>query len=100
MCSSMKSRMRSRSVSTWGLGVKSIDWSSPRGWAARTLAGMAVAGEELAVLLEEPGELQLRGGGQRLALEDAGGLGPGQLRRRGQEELVDQACRPELAVQV
>ncbi len=50
----------------------------------------AVAGEELAVLLEQPGQLQPGDLGQ-LALEDPRRLAAAQLRRDRQEELVDQA---------
>src|SRR5690349_2119599 len=104
MCSSMKSRMRSRSVSTWGLGVKSMYsvpllGAGPRTLAARRLA-TPVAGEELAVLLQQPGELQLGRARQRPALEDARRVATGHPRRGGEEELVDDAGCPELAVQV
>src|SRR4051794_18739691 len=110
----MKSRTRSRSVATSGLGVKSIApprrlcsrqryligsafpvGAAPAAWAP--CSGAAVAGEELAVLLEQPGELEL-GGGWQFALEDRR-PGARQLRRHGQEQLVDQPLRPELGVQ-
>src|SRR5690349_15406295 len=85
----MKSRTRSRSVATSGLGMKSIGSSS-------SLVASNVAGEELTVLLEQPRQSELRLGGE-FALEDRGS-GAGQLRRHGQEQLVDQAPRPELGV--
>src|SRR5437868_5321681 len=99
----MKSRTRSRSSATSGLGLKSIG-SSPRlsgarnaiGWAA---SGPPVAGEELPVLLEQPGEVEVDHPGQR-PLEDPRRLAAAQLRRDRQEELVDQAVGLELLVQV
>ena len=53
---------------------------------------MAVAGEELAVLLEQPGELQVRGGEEGGRLDDAGRFATDQLGGDGKEQLVDQAC--------
>ena len=57
----------------------------------------AVAGEELAVLLEEPGELE---GSLELrqALRQARPLAAGELRRVGDEQLVDQARLDQLGV--
>src|SRR4051812_32191314 len=100
----MKSRMRSRRVSTWGLGVKSIDCVLSSGLGRPNASGRRlpppVAGEELAVLLEQPGQLQLGHAGQLVALEDAGRFGAGHPRGGGEEELVDEALPPELAVEV
>src|SRR5262245_32109482 len=95
----MKSRMRERSVSTSGLGLKSTAASSPRRCSGgATLPRPAVAGEELAVLLEQPGQLESLDAG-KLALEDARRSAPGELRGDRQEELVDQARRLHLGVQ-
>ena len=94
----MKSRIRSRRVSTWGLGLKSTTASSPRYSGAATLPRPPVAGEELAVLLQQPGQLE-RLELRQLALEDARGRAAGELRRDRQEELVDEAERLQLGVQ-
>src|SRR5215218_8199846 len=99
----MKSRTRSRSSATSGLGLKSIG-SSPRlsgatnaiRWAT---SGPPVAGEKLAVLLQQPGELEVDDPRQR-TLEDPRRLAAAQLRRDRQEELVDEAVGLELLVQV
>src|SRR5689334_6557872 len=98
----MKSSTRSRSSATSGLGVKSIG-SSPRPlWetnANRYLAsGPAVAGEELAVLLEQPDEVEADHLRQR-SLEDPRAPDPAQLWRDGQEELVNQALGLERGMQ-
>src|SRR6478672_2730090 len=98
MCSSMKSRIRSRSVSTWGLGLKSTAGGPLLGAGCRNASSAAaVAGEELAVLLEQPGELERNERRQR-ALDDPGRLPSGQLRGDGEEEVIDQAGRLQLAV--
>src|SRR6476646_4784453 len=90
----MKSRMRSRSASTWGLGLKSICLaSSPRVRSGRTVPRSAppVAGEELAVVLQQPSEFE-RHPVVQLALEDARRrAAAAQLRRDREEELVDEA---------
>src|SRR5215207_4858412 len=93
----MKSRIRSRSVSTSGLGLKSTTASSPRYSGAATLPRPPVAGEELAILLQQPGELQWHHLGQ-LTLDDPGRRPAGELRRGGQEELVDQIGSLHLGV--
>src|SRR6478735_9870991 len=95
----MKSRMRSRSVSTWGLGLKSMLLSPLLGSGGGKLPGPGVAGEELALLLQQPGQLQ-RHHVVELALEDARRrAAAAQLRRDRQEELVDQPGRLQRAVQ-
>ena len=112
----MKSRTRSRSVATSGLGLKSIYVLSSglggqnasaipvtsrlvRPYVRKTAkSAAAVAGEELALVLQQPGELQLGDRGQ-VALEDPRRVAAGQLRRDRQEELVDQAVRLQGAVE-
>src|ERR1700742_3221310 len=99
----MKSRIRSRSAATSGVGSKSI---SPSLLVARppvrnvgaTLPGRApVAGEELAAFLQEPGELQL-GDRRERAFEDRV-AGADQFRRERQEELVGEARCLQLRVE-
>src|SRR3954447_26157650 len=85
----MKSRIRSRRASTSGLGLKST---------AVILLRPPIAGEELAVLLQQPSELQ-RLDLRQLSLEDPRGGPAGELRRGGQEEVVDQSERLHLGVQ-
>src|ERR1700710_32195 len=95
----MKSRTRSRSVATSGLGLKSIGVLSsgpPAGNASCSAA--PVAREQLAVLLQQPGQLEL-GDGRQLTLEDAWRVAAAELRRGRQKELVDQSPSLELAVQ-
>src|SRR3954463_13901085 len=100
----MKSSTRSRSCATSGLGLKSIR-SSPRPLLRRKNAigslysGSPVAGEELAVLFQQPGELEADHVRKR-TLEDPRRLATAQLRRDRQEEVVDQAVRLHLRVQV
>src|SRR5215203_5559534 len=94
----MKSRIRSRRVSTSGLGLKSTTASSPRGSGGATLPRPAIAGEELSVLLQEPGQLQ-RGNLGELALDDARRRAAGELGGDGQEEVVYQPLRLHLAVE-
>src|SRR4051812_38804009 len=96
----MKSSTRSRSVATSGVGVKSM-CSSPRlplPVAANANSGTAVASEELVVLPEQPGELQL-GHAREVALDDPRRVAAGQLRRDREEEIVDVAGALELVVQ-
>src|SRR6187397_277732 len=89
----MKSSTRSRSSATSGLGLKSIV-SSPRSPERERYliggSGPPVAGEELAVVLEQPGQLHLDDLGQR-PLEDPRPAATTQLRRDRQEQLVYQA---------
>ena len=88
----MKSRTRSRRASTWGLGLKSISGVLSSGLVGPKATGLRppVAGEELAVLLQQPGQLERLDAGQ-IALEDARGAAAAQLRRDRQEQLIDQA---------
>src|SRR5215213_5340630 len=65
---------------------------------ARPRRDAAVAGEELALRLEEPGELDLVDVGKR-PLEHAWSLSAGDLRRERQEELIGEAALAEPAVQ-
>src|SRR6187200_1156057 len=98
----MKSSTRSRSSATSGLGLKSIV-SSPRSPERERYligaSGPAVAGEELAILLQQPSQLHLDDPRER-PLEDPRPLATTQLRRDRQEELVDQAVGLELLVNV
>ena len=89
----MKSRTRSRSVCDLGAGVEVHRCPllvALLGRANASSGAAPVAGEELAVLLEQPGQLELGDLGQ-VALEDPRRLAAGQLRRDREEELVDQA---------
>src|ERR1700710_488654 len=95
----MKSRTRSRSVATSGLGLKSIGVLSSGAAAGNASCSAApVAREQLAVLLQQPGQLEL-GDGRQLTLEDAWRVAAAELRRGRQKELVDQSPSLELAVQ-
>src|SRR6187200_3128030 len=85
----MNPAMRSRSDCTSGEGLKSIIW---------TLRHPAVAGEELAPGLEQPGELDFVHVGQR-PLEDARSLAARNLRGDREEELVRQPALAQPAVQ-
>src|SRR5215213_10723671 len=119
----MNASMRSRRDSTSGEGLKSTAESyrldarvlrrcegAPPGATrfmregqpvlspARPRRDAAVAGEELALRLEEPGELDLVDVGKR-PLEHAWSLSAGDLRRERQEELIGEAALAEPAVQ-
>jgi hypothetical protein len=81
--------MRSRRDSTSGEGLKST---------VRKRRHPAIAGEELAPGLEQPGELDVIHLGQG-ALQDPGALTTRDLRGDGQEELVRQPSLTQPAVQ-
>ena len=93
----MKSSTRSRSVGDLGAGLevhRFLSSSLRRGERYSMVdSGPAVAGEELAVGLQQPGQLQLDDLRQR-PLDDPRRLAAAQLRRDRQEELVDQAGAP------
>src|ERR1700709_1948663 len=84
----MKSRTRSRSVATSGLGLKSSGVLSSGAAAGNASCSAApVAREQLAVHLLQPGQLEL-GDGRQLTLEDAWRVAAAELRRGRPKELV------------
>src|SRR5829696_5800633 len=85
----MNAPMRSLRDSTSDEGLKSIIW---------TLRHPAVAGKELSLGLEQPGELHLIDVRER-SLEHPRTLATRDLRRDRQEELVGQAALAEPAVE-
>src|SRR3954453_7234128 len=91
----MNAWMRSRRDSTSGEGLKS---TVERYRSGALLGDPAVAAEELALGLQQPGELDVVDVGQG-TLQDAGALAPCDLRGERQEELVRQAGLANPAVQ-
>src|SRR3954468_22041840 len=85
----MKPAMRSLREETSGEGLKSIIW---------TLRHTAIAGEELSLGLEQPGELDLIDVWQG-AFEHPRALAAGDLRGDGEKELVGEAALAQPAVQ-
>src|ERR1700744_5764907 len=93
----MKSRMRSRSAATSGVGSKSIFPSLLVPGRGESSSSSRVAGEELRAFLEKPRKLELGDLGER-SLEDRG-AGADEFRRDREEELVGEPRRLELGVQ-
>src|SRR5512141_1113207 len=85
----MNAATRSRRDSTSGEGLKSIIW---------TLRHPAIAGEQLALGFEQPGELHLLDVGQG-ALQDPRALAAGDLRGDREEELVRETALAQAAVE-
>src|SRR6266496_1617838 len=86
----MNAAMRSLSEETSGDGLKSIIWT--------LLRDPVIAGEELALGFEQPGEVDLIDVGQG-SLQHPRALAAGDLRRDGQEELVGEPALAKAAVQ-
>src|SRR4029450_5429962 len=86
----MNAATRSRRDSTSGEGLKSIIWT--------LLRDPVIAGEELALRFEQPGELDLINVWE-CALQDPRAFATGDLRRDRQEELVRQAALAQAAVE-
>src|ERR1700712_4647920 len=93
----MKSRIRSRSAATSGLGLKSIGVLLVE-CSGKANSAAPVAGEKLAVLLQQPRQLQLGDSGQ-VALDDPRRVAAGQFRRDREEEVVDVSGAFELVVE-